>query len=186
MMPRIVMVILFVGTILLPRCNSVEADGGAESVPVNIFKNSSFESFGKPSFDSWNALPGSSPLLSIEAVAPPTGGRYSLGLRDSYDDSPVVYQTAPARYGTHIYQLSLWFKGSLMNAAEISWDIKNGDSSQFVWGSRMQENGWYFYSFRDTLTCTSHDSIRVVFWPQIYDDEEGIVYFDLVKVEIVQ
>ncbi len=151
---------------------------------TNLIMNSSFEFNGQPSLKYWYVRDSSK--IGFSNDTPLGGGKWSIFIHAEwygpFPNSPSYF--VPLSLGRHILKFSVYGKSKSIQGSAYLILQKGGDSS-IIAKHLIKDRDWTKYSTIDTLNISEGDSLFVVLYGGGTEMVDGITYFDLVELEIM-
>ena len=151
---------------------------------TNLIMNSSFEVNGRLSLKYWHIQ--DCPKVRFSNDTPLDGGKWSIFLHAEWwgpwPESPSYFvHLSP---GKHILKFSLWGKSKTIPGSAFL-ILKKGDWQKIKARHRIIDTTWTKYSLIDTLNINEGDSLFVLLYGGGTERIDGITYFDLVELELI-
>ena len=146
--------------------------------------NSSFEFNGQASLKYWYIQ--DSPRMGFSNDTPVGGGKWSFFIHAEWygplPNSPSYF--VPLSLGRHILKFSVYGKSETIHGSAFLILQKGGDS-KITAQNLITDRSWTKYSTIDTLNISEGDSVFVLLYGGGTEVVDGITYFDLVEIELI-
>lgn len=176
-------IFISIGILYLLSCNK-NASPLEIKDKTNLILNSSFEVNGQPSLKYWYIQDSSQ--INFSHDTPIGGGKWSICLHAEWygplPKSPSYF--VPLPQGKHILKFSVYGKSKTIHGAAFL--ILKKDAHQEITAQNLiTDSTWTIYSTIDTLNINKGDSLFVLLYGGGTELVDGITYFDLVDLELI-
>ena len=174
-----ILLLLTAAIFLFPSCSD-EATS-PEEMDNNLIQNSSFEFNGSPSLRDWNVRGE----VDFFVDTPPDGGRYSIGITESWIEFNSVSYTLAALHGNRVYTLTCWAKSGGIPAS-IAFEVHN-DTLVYSRVTEVTDTLWRSYTIDETVNGTRGETIKIFLKGSISQLLPSTTYYDRCTLtEIIQ
>ena len=177
-------VVFFLSVSMLHLFGCKKNDSPVEINNTNLIMNSSFELNGQPSLKYWYVQDSSK--ISFSNDVPVGGGKWSIYIHTEWygplPKSPSYF--VPLSPGKHIVKFSLYGKSKSV-AGSAFLILHKGDERKISAQNLITDSSWTRYSTIDTLNINEGDSLFVLLYGGGTEVIDGITYFDLVELELI-
>jgi hypothetical protein len=169
--------------VIVPSCK--EDTIAPNQSPVNLIQNSSFESNGKSSLQSW--WMSDTTFLKLVEDAPKGGGKWSLQLVPGWIPQQFFARTYISdQSGTGIYKLTISMKnqtfGNMWDPYVLLGRLVNNQWTRSKTIS-TDSTSWQTFSIIDTIFLQPNDTLAVQLSGGAGERAAGSVRFDLVELK---
>ncbi len=182
-------ILAFFISILLLSCTS---DDSVTVIPGNnnILVSSTFEIFGRPSFEGWQPNYTDTSTVNFVQTAPSSGGTFSVRLKNEWMIPGVITYNIMGMSGTHRYKFSIWEKGSsergIFSLGSMSFHVYHEGTVTYGNSLSFHDIPWTNQILLDTLTTSPTDTIAVNISGSWSQSSAGYIFVDLCKLEIIE
>ena len=170
-------------------CVGCKDNGTGPSSATNLITNSTFERNGKPSLDGWHRWEESdTSVTEFSQDIPSGGGGFSITFQArqfSPCPSNSIYANLTVPSGNHLYRISIYGKRTGIGGA-ISVYVNRPpcelEREPFVI-MPLTDTVWTLYSFSDTLSTISSDTVFIMLVGGATEVAGGTTYFNTCKFE---
>ena len=150
----------------------------------NLIHNSSFETNGQPTFQTWIA---DTTLARLVQDVPNGGGSWSLRLEPGWIPQEGFARTyITGESGTGGYYLRVWTKSINRWRGSVTIGKWSGNTLTQTKSAYSDSSGWNYIALVDSLSLESGDSIGVHLSAGSTELSNGAVLFDLITLQRIR
>jgi len=177
------LIFLFIIILNLLGCNENNSPLEVNN-KTNLIMNSSFEINGQPSLKYWYIQDSSK--IGFSNDTPVGGGKWSISIHAEWygplPNSPSYF--VPLSLGRHILKFSVYAKSKTIHGSAFL-ILQTGNDREIITQNLITDSIWTKYSTIDTLNINEGDSLFVLLYGGGTELIDGITYFDLVELELI-
>ena len=174
-----VIILVSVG-VFVYSCKKTNNSNEEPATVIELIHNSSFEMNGNPSRQGW--LVDDTSLCQLINDAPPGGGNWSMKIYAEWTFLHSARTTVAPSEGTHQFEFSVYGKMVKFHGTAILF-VKHADTLILRKFVTITDTTWTRYSFTDTISITSPDSLVVVLQGGSTNLVVGYTCFDLCSLK---
>ena len=152
---------------------------------TNIIMNSSFEFNGQPSLNYWNIRDSSE--IGFSNDIPIDGSKWSISLQEEWYGPALktLSYFVPLSLGRHNLKFSVYGKSENIHGSAFL-ILHKGGESKIIAQNLITDRNWTQYSTIDSQNFSEGDSLFVLIDGGGTELVDGIAYFDLVELELIE